>query len=52
MFSLQVFGNIELAAESDMNRHNNFRSFIQALMLLFRYEIIMHFFTIIKIVII
>ncbi|CAH2243783.1 jg12698 [Pararge aegeria aegeria] len=35
-FGCTVFGNIELAAESDMNRHNNFRSFIQALMLLFR----------------
>ncbi|CAH0722297.1 unnamed protein product, partial [Brenthis ino] len=36
IIGMQVFGNIELAAESDMNRHNNFRSFIQALMLLFR----------------
>ncbi|CAG9575549.1 unnamed protein product [Danaus chrysippus] len=36
IIGMQVFGNIELAADSDMNRHNNFRSFIQALMLLFR----------------
>ncbi|XP_052737171.1 voltage-dependent calcium channel type A subunit alpha-1 [Bicyclus anynana] len=36
IIGMQVFGNIDLAAESDMNRHNNFRSFIQALMLLFR----------------
>ncbi|KAF9410583.1 hypothetical protein HW555_010382 [Spodoptera exigua] len=36
IIGMQVFGNIELTPESDMNRHNNFRSFIQALMLLFR----------------
>ncbi|XP_041974492.1 voltage-dependent calcium channel type A subunit alpha-1 isoform X3 [Aricia agestis] len=36
IIGMQVFGNIELIADSDMNRHNNFRSFIQALMLLFR----------------
>ncbi|XP_072935176.1 voltage-dependent calcium channel type A subunit alpha-1 isoform X2 [Epargyreus clarus] len=36
IIGMQVFGNIELSAEHDMNRHNNFRSFIQALMLLFR----------------
>ncbi|XP_050553677.1 voltage-dependent calcium channel type A subunit alpha-1 isoform X4 [Spodoptera frugiperda] len=36
IIGMQVFGNIELTADSDMNRHNNFRSFIQALMLLFR----------------
>ncbi|CAG9783214.1 unnamed protein product [Diatraea saccharalis] len=34
--SISVFGNIELSPESDLNRHNNFQSFIQALMLLFR----------------
>ncbi|CAH0600743.1 unnamed protein product [Chrysodeixis includens] len=36
IIGMQVFGNIELTPASDMNRHNNFRSFIQALMLLFR----------------
>ncbi|KAI4479315.1 hypothetical protein M0804_011100 [Polistes exclamans] len=32
----QVFGNIELGADSSINKHNNFQSFIQGLMLLFR----------------
>ncbi|XP_073967585.1 LOW QUALITY PROTEIN: calcium voltage-gated channel subunit cacophony [Choristoneura fumiferana] len=36
IIGMQVFGNIELVPDSDMNRHNNFGSFIQALMLLFR----------------
>ncbi|KAG7303960.1 hypothetical protein JYU34_010876 [Plutella xylostella] len=36
IIGMQVFGNIELTPDSDMNRHNNFGSFIQALMLLFR----------------
>ncbi|XP_026323666.1 voltage-dependent calcium channel type A subunit alpha-1 [Hyposmocoma kahamanoa] len=36
IIGMQVFGNIDLSPDSDMNRHNNFRSFIQALMLLFR----------------
>ncbi|XP_061715728.1 voltage-dependent calcium channel type A subunit alpha-1 isoform X11 [Cydia pomonella] len=36
IIGMQVFGNIDLAPDSDMNRHNNFQSFIQALMLLFR----------------
>ncbi|KAL0850451.1 hypothetical protein ABMA28_012254 [Loxostege sticticalis] len=36
IIGMQVFGNIELSSESDLNRHNNFQSFIQALMLLFR----------------
>lgn len=35
----QVFGNIALAPESAINRHNNFRSFVQGLMLLFRQEL-------------
>lgn len=33
---LQVFGNIALDDDSSINRHNNFRTFLQALMLLFR----------------
>ncbi|CAH2068329.1 unnamed protein product, partial [Iphiclides podalirius] len=36
IIGMQVFGNIENAPETSMNRHNNFQSFIQALMLLFR----------------
>ncbi|KAL4709794.1 hypothetical protein ACJJTC_001248 [Scirpophaga incertulas] len=36
IIGMQVFGNIELSPESELNRHNNFQSFIQALMLLFR----------------
>ncbi|XP_045542526.1 voltage-dependent calcium channel type A subunit alpha-1 isoform X20 [Papilio machaon] len=36
IIGMQVFGNIENAPETAMNRHNNFQSFIQALMLLFR----------------
>ena len=34
---LQVFGNIRLDSKTAINRHNNFRSFFQALMLLFRW---------------
>ena len=37
VFSLdQVFGNIELNPKQEINRHNNFRTFIQSLVLLFR----------------
>ncbi|XP_060810711.1 voltage-dependent calcium channel type A subunit alpha-1 [Amyelois transitella] len=36
IIGMQVFGNIELSSDSDLSRHNNFRNFIQALMLLFR----------------
>ncbi|KOB73804.1 Cacophony, partial [Operophtera brumata] len=36
IIGMQVFGNIDLSDSPDMNRHNNFQSFIQALMLLFR----------------
>ncbi|XP_053600619.1 voltage-dependent calcium channel type A subunit alpha-1 isoform X7 [Plodia interpunctella] len=36
IIGMQVFGNIDLAEDSDLSRHNNFRNFIQALMLLFR----------------
>jgi len=31
-----VFGNIDLNDDTAINRHNNFRTFLQALMLLFR----------------
>uniref|UniRef100_A0A3P9H3E9 Voltage-dependent N-type calcium channel subunit alpha n=1 Tax=Oryzias latipes TaxID=8090 RepID=A0A3P9H3E9_ORYLA len=33
---LSVFGNIELNEDTAINHHNNFRTFLQALMLLFR----------------
>lgn len=33
----QVFGNIAENPAESINRHNNFRNFIQGLMLLFRY---------------
>ncbi|XP_060591923.1 voltage-dependent calcium channel type A subunit alpha-1-like isoform X8 [Ruditapes philippinarum] len=36
IIGMQIFGNIKLDSETDINRHNNFRSFFQALMLLFR----------------
>uniref|UniRef100_A0A8D9A709 Voltage-dependent L-type calcium channel subunit alpha n=1 Tax=Cacopsylla melanoneura TaxID=428564 RepID=A0A8D9A709_9HEMI len=36
IIGMQVFGNIELNPETAINRHNNFRSFVQGLMLLFR----------------
>ncbi|XP_055541638.1 voltage-dependent calcium channel type A subunit alpha-1-like isoform X7 [Wyeomyia smithii] len=36
IIGMQVFGNIELEPESAITRHNNFRSFVQGLMLLFR----------------
>ncbi|XP_050067940.1 voltage-dependent calcium channel type A subunit alpha-1-like isoform X8 [Anopheles maculipalpis] len=36
IIGMQVFGNIELDPESSITRHNNFRSFVQGLMLLFR----------------
>nr|XP_049461465.1 voltage-dependent calcium channel type A subunit alpha-1-like isoform X11 [Anopheles coluzzii] len=36
VLELGVFGNIELDPESSITRHNNFRSFVQGLMLLFR----------------
>lgn len=35
----QVFGNIDLNPKTDITRHNNFRTFIQGLMLLFRWNI-------------
>ncbi|XP_029624992.1 voltage-dependent N-type calcium channel subunit alpha-1B isoform X4 [Salmo trutta] len=36
IIGMQVFGNIELNEESAINHHNNFQTFFQALMLLFR----------------
>ncbi|CAO1437735.1 unnamed protein product [Diamesa serratosioi] len=36
IIGMQVFGNIALIPESALNRHNNFRTFVQGLMLLFR----------------
>ncbi|XP_053096179.1 voltage-dependent N-type calcium channel subunit alpha-1B isoform X4 [Pangasianodon hypophthalmus] len=36
IIGMQVFGNIELNDESAINHHNNFQTFFQALMLLFR----------------
>ncbi|KAH0615534.1 hypothetical protein JD844_004917 [Phrynosoma platyrhinos] len=36
IIGMQVFGNIALDDDSSINRHNNFQTFLQALMLLFR----------------
>ncbi|XP_048022435.1 voltage-dependent N-type calcium channel subunit alpha-1B isoform X7 [Megalobrama amblycephala] len=36
IIGMQVFGNIKLNEESAINHHNNFQTFFQALMLLFR----------------
>ncbi|ESN92149.1 hypothetical protein HELRODRAFT_119050, partial [Helobdella robusta] len=36
IIGMQIFGNIALDGKTDINRHNNFRSFSDALMLLFR----------------
>uniref|UniRef100_A0A3B3STK5 Voltage-dependent N-type calcium channel subunit alpha n=1 Tax=Paramormyrops kingsleyae TaxID=1676925 RepID=A0A3B3STK5_9TELE len=36
IIGMQVFGNIELDERTSINHHNNFRTFFQALMLLFR----------------
>ncbi|XP_058448215.1 voltage-dependent calcium channel type A subunit alpha-1-like isoform X3 [Malaya genurostris] len=36
IIGMQVFGNIELDADTAISRHNNFRSFLDGLMLLFR----------------
>ncbi|XP_063223249.1 voltage-dependent calcium channel type A subunit alpha-1 [Bacillus rossius redtenbacheri] len=36
IIGMQVFGNIQLDPETAISRHNNFRSFVQGLMLLFR----------------
>ncbi|XP_030876230.1 voltage-dependent N-type calcium channel subunit alpha-1B [Leptonychotes weddellii] len=35
IIGMQVFGNIALDDDTSINRHNNFRTFLQALMLLF-----------------
>ena len=34
----QVFGNIGLVPSEDIDRHNNFRTFLSALLLLFRQD--------------
>uniref|UniRef100_A0A8C7HV62 Voltage-dependent N-type calcium channel subunit alpha n=1 Tax=Oncorhynchus kisutch TaxID=8019 RepID=A0A8C7HV62_ONCKI len=36
IIGMQVFGNIELNEDTSITHHNNFRTFLQALMLLFR----------------
>uniref|UniRef100_A0A0L8G4Y8 Voltage-dependent calcium channel alpha-1 subunit IQ domain-containing protein n=1 Tax=Octopus bimaculoides TaxID=37653 RepID=A0A0L8G4Y8_OCTBM len=36
IIGMQVFGNIRLDSKTSINRHNNFRSFSQAVLLLFR----------------
>ncbi|XP_037832747.1 calcium channel, voltage-dependent, N type, alpha 1B subunit, a isoform X3 [Kryptolebias marmoratus] len=36
IIGMQVFGNIDLNEDTAINHHNNFRTFLQALMLLFR----------------
>ncbi|XP_037914495.1 voltage-dependent calcium channel type A subunit alpha-1 isoform X2 [Hermetia illucens] len=36
IIGMQVFGNIALTSDNAITRHNNFRSFVQGLMLLFR----------------
>ncbi|XP_056009827.1 voltage-dependent calcium channel type A subunit alpha-1-like isoform X8 [Ostrea edulis] len=36
IIGMQVFGNIKLDSQTEINRHNNFRNFLYALMLLFR----------------
>uniref|UniRef100_A0A8D0C2E9 Voltage-dependent N-type calcium channel subunit alpha n=1 Tax=Salvator merianae TaxID=96440 RepID=A0A8D0C2E9_SALMN len=36
IIGMQVFGNIALNDDTSINRHNNFQTFLQALMLLFR----------------
>ncbi|XP_067130024.1 voltage-dependent calcium channel type A subunit alpha-1-like isoform X9 [Centruroides vittatus] len=36
IIGMQVFGNIELNSDTSITRHNNFRTFFQGLMLLFR----------------
>ncbi|XP_064457887.1 voltage-dependent calcium channel type A subunit alpha-1-like isoform X3 [Ornithodoros turicata] len=36
IIGMQVFGNIKLSSDTQISRHNNFRTFFQGLMLLFR----------------
>ncbi|KAI1882504.1 hypothetical protein AGOR_G00251440 [Albula goreensis] len=36
IIGMQVFGNIQLNEDSSINHHNNFQTFVQAIMLLFR----------------
>ncbi|KAF8773096.1 Voltage-dependent calcium channel type A like protein [Argiope bruennichi] len=36
IIGMQVFGNIQLHPDTEINRHNNFQTFVQSLILLFR----------------
>ena len=36
IIGMQIFGNIKLASERAINRHNNFQNFLNAMILLFR----------------
>ncbi|KAG8192014.1 hypothetical protein JTE90_001744 [Oedothorax gibbosus] len=36
IIGMQVFGNIQLNPDKEINRHNNFQTFVQSLILLFR----------------
>nr|XP_042909199.1 voltage-dependent calcium channel type A subunit alpha-1 isoform X2 [Parasteatoda tepidariorum] len=36
IIGMQVFGNIQLNPDTEINRHNNFQTFVQSLILLFR----------------
>ncbi|XP_060853575.1 voltage-dependent calcium channel type A subunit alpha-1 isoform X4 [Rhopalosiphum padi] len=36
IIGMQIFGNIQLDPTTEINRHNNFQTFVQGLMLLFR----------------
>ncbi|KAL5233820.1 hypothetical protein ACI65C_001230 [Semiaphis heraclei] len=36
IIGMQIFGNIQLDPNTEINRHNNFQTFVQGLMLLFR----------------
>ncbi|XP_054715449.1 voltage-dependent calcium channel type A subunit alpha-1-like [Uloborus diversus] len=36
IIGMQVFGNIQLDPDTEINRHNNFQTFVQSLILLFR----------------
>ncbi len=38
IIGMQMFGNIKLDPVSAIERHNNFRNVMQALMMLFRYS--------------
>jgi len=38
IIGMQIFGNVKLASERAINRHNNFQNFPNAMILLFRYK--------------